>query len=122
MAVAIKFNNVVGRQAAVDAKLPGGLPEAVLAFPMRPLTDGRLLVWPALMSGQGAEYLAAALHAAGLHYGVNADSDFAVVAPGFPESYPAWLEVGHVAERRTCWLKGTEPGELVDWRRPVGPG
>ena len=122
MAIAIKFNNVVVRQAAVKAKLNGGLPETVRAFPVPGVTDGQLLVWPGLMSGADAEHLAIALCDAGLRHGVGMDSDFAVVAPGFEESYPAWLEVGHVADRRACWLRGTEPGALVDWHNAAGPG
>ena len=122
MAITIRFNNVIVRQAAVKAKLPGGLPEAVRSFPMPGLTDGHLLAWRALMSGADAEYLAVVLCDAGLRHGVGADSDFAVVVPGFPESYPAWLEVGRVAEQRSCWLRGTEPGQLIDWHSQAGPG
>jgi hypothetical protein len=116
MAVAIKFNNVVARQAAVAAKLAGVLPPAAPDLPLSPLADAHLLIWPALMDAVSPQRIARGLQAAGLRHGYDDHADFAVVTPGFPESYPAWLEVGHVGTRRACWLKGTDPGALIDWR------
>jgi hypothetical protein len=121
VAVAIKFNNVVVRKSAVADKLAGALPPALRAWAVQPVTDSGLLVWPALMDWETPEGIAGALRQAGLRHGFDGGSDFAVVAPGFPESYPEWLEVGHVGTRRACWLKGTDPGELVDWRRGAEP-
>ena len=73
------------------------------------------------MAGNEASDIARILIQAGLRHGSDAASDFAVVAPGFPDEYPEWLEVGHVGACRACWLKGTDPGELVDWRNRAAP-
>ena len=117
MAIAIKFNNIVARRAAVQAKLGGDLPQVLREWTFKPLVDANLLVWPAMMDSDTPESIAQVLQQAGLKYGLDATSDFAAVAPGFPDSYPDWLEVGHVNDVRACWLKGSEPGELIDWRQ-----
>src|SRR4051812_8307525 len=117
MAVMIKFNNVVARKSALNEKLTGELPQALRAWSRRPFADSHLLVWPAMMDWETPEKIAGILQQAGLRHGFDNHSDFAIVAPGFPESYPEWLEVGKVDGLPACWLKGTEPGGLVDWRR-----
>ena len=122
MAIAIKFNNVVLRRSALAEKLSGVLPQALREWAFQPLTDSHLVVWPAIMDGETSESIAQVLQQAGLRHGFDGDSDFAAVAPGFPESYPVWLEVGHVGTRRACWLKGKDPGELMDWRHRAEPG
>lgn len=117
MAIAIKFNNVVLRKAAIDAKLSGSLPQAVRDLPVLCEADAHLLVWRAMMDWHTPEQLALALHSAGLRHGFDADSDFAIVSPGMSETYPEWLEVGGIHFEWACWLKGTEPGTFVAWRR-----
>jgi tetratricopeptide (TPR) repeat protein len=114
MAVAIRFNNVVLRKSAVDAKLSGILPQAVRDVPHLCHADDHLLVWRAMMDWDTPYQLALALQSAGLRQGFEAHSDFAIVSPGFGP-YPKWLEVGSIPFEWACWLKGTEPGDFVCW-------
>lgn len=113
MAVSIKFNNVVVRKSAVDAKLSGALPQTIREVSLKCHEDAHLFVWRLMMDWETPMELALALESAGLRNGLDEDSDFAIVRPAMPDSYPQWLEVGRIGAYSACWLKGMEPGDVV---------
>jgi hypothetical protein len=128
MAIIFQFNVIVARKAAIDAKYPGGLAQFRVQWlakpPERWCEDEHLLAFTSMGAyyGRVRDDLRAA--------GIDVLETNETVPPGQIISRCGWLDwnIHHKLERAhpggstvldvvQYWLRGSEPGEVAQFRR-----